>query len=250
MVFVGNPGTAKTTVARLFAKALAALDMLSTGQLVEVTRADLIGQYIGHTAPRVVNAVERALGGVLFIDEAYALVSRAGTHDFGDEAIATLLKLMEDHRGDFVVIAAGYPAPIERFLEANPGLSSRFARTIRFDENDDDELVAIFSSMVSKAGMNLNDGGAEALQWSMRRLTRLESFGNGRTMRTLFERALAAQAERLHDLPEVTEIELRSIDVSDVQAAVSEIAGEAEKTVVTTPPLASARQKRETRSRW
>ncbi|MET0217310.1 MAG: AAA family ATPase [Burkholderiales bacterium] len=229
MVFVGNPGTAKTTVARLFARALAALDMLSTGQLVEVTRADLIGQYIGHTAPRVVNAVDRALGGVLFIDEAYALASSAVSNDFGDEAIATLLKLMEDHRGDFVVIAAGYPAPMERFLDANPGLSSRFARIIRFGDYDDDELVAIFSSLVTKAGMKLDEGGAEALQWSMWRFARSDSFANGRTMRTLFERALAAQAERLRGIPEVTELELRLIDVSDVQAAIAELADGTEK---------------------
>jgi SpoVK/Ycf46/Vps4 family AAA+-type ATPase len=151
MIFTGPPGTAKTTVARLIAAIYAKLGLLSSGHLTEVTRADLIGRYVGQTAPLVTQAVAAALGGVLFIDEAYTLALSDSPNDYGAEAIAALLKLMEDHRGDLVVIAAGYEPEMHALLQANPGLASRFPRTVHFPAYNNQELTAIFAQMASSA---------------------------------------------------------------------------------------------------
>jgi SpoVK/Ycf46/Vps4 family AAA+-type ATPase len=200
---------------------MAAIGALPTGQLVEVTRADLVGRYIGQTAPRVTAAVQRALGGVLFIDEAYSLV-QGYERDYGHEAVATLLKLMEDHRDELVVIAAGYPAEMERFLDANPGFSSRFARVVAFPDYDDDELVAIFGSLASQAGVEITDDAATLLRTWVPAIPRDRTFANGRTMRNLFERALATQAMRVHR-DDVTEPELlRRLEAGDVAGALRE----------------------------
>ncbi|QKG20723.1 AAA family ATPase [Actinomadura verrucosospora] len=199
MVFMGNPGTAKTTIARLVAAVYARLGLLSSGHLVEVTRADLVAEFIGQTAPRVRAAVERALGGVLFIDEAYALTSAGGgdQRDFGHEAIAELLRLMEEHRADLVVIVAGYDAEMERFLRSNPGLESRFPQILRFPDYSDDELVTIFELMAATAGLALDPGVPGALRRLVAAQPRGSSFGNARLVRNLLDAAVARQAQRI-----------------------------------------------------
>lgn len=197
LAFTGNPGTAKTTVARILARIYQSLDLLSGGHLVEVSRAELVGRYIGQTAPLVRAAVERALGGVLFIDEAYALTPLDSDIDFGHEAVATLVKLMEDHRNDLVVIVAGYEEDMDHFLGSNPGLSSRFARRMRFPDFSDQELVAIFGAMAKRTGVVLGPGVEDRVAGLLRSTPRGAAFGNARYVRTLFERAMGRQALRI-----------------------------------------------------
>ncbi|WP_067799639.1 AAA family ATPase [Actinomadura formosensis] len=213
MVFMGSPGTAKTTIARLIAAVFARLGLLSSGHLVEVTRADLVAEFVGQTAPRVRGAVERALGGVLFVDEAYALSSSGGDRrDFGHEAIAELLRLMEEHRGDLVVIVAGYDAEMERFLDANPGLKSRFPKKLRFPDYADDELVTIFEFMAAEAGFELAPGVLDQLRGLVAAQPRGASFGNARLVRNLLEAAISRQAQRIT----AKDDEGREIDAAEV----------------------------------
>jgi AAA+ superfamily predicted ATPase len=197
MIFTGQPGTAKTTVARLIAAAYAQLGLLTSGHLVEVSRADLVGSYIGQTAPQVTETVSRALGGVLFIDEAYSLTASNSPSDYGHEAIATLLKLMEDHRRDLVVIAAGYDHEMRTFLAANPGLASRFATTIRFCGYSDGELTEIFTAMAADDGFTLADGIPARLRAILARTARGPDFGNARYVRNILDQAIAHQALRI-----------------------------------------------------
>ncbi|ALG07132.1 AAA family ATPase [Kibdelosporangium phytohabitans] len=196
LVFTGSPGTAKTTMARLLAAVYAKLGLLSSGHLVEVSRGDLIGEYLGQTAPKVRAAVAKALGGVLFIDEAYSLTD-AWYDDYGSEAIAELIKLMEEHREDLVVIVAGYDGKMAKFMDKNPGLASRFPSKLRFPDYSDDELVAIFTAMTSKAGYELHPDVVPAFRALLRHTSRGESFGNGRFVRNMFDRAVALQGHRI-----------------------------------------------------
>ncbi|MEU5879315.1 AAA family ATPase [Spirillospora sp. NPDC047279] len=198
MVFTGNPGTAKTTMARLLAAVYAQLGLLTSGHLVEVTRAGLVGEYVGQTAPRVRAAVDSALGGVLFVDEAYALApAGADQRDFGHEAVAELIKLMEEHRSDLVVIVAGYEGEMELFLKSNPGLASRFPKVLRFPDYSDDELVTVFEFMASEQQFTLADGVLAAVRALLAAAPRDASFGNARLIRNILEEAVSRQGQRI-----------------------------------------------------
>ncbi|WP_318219096.1 right-handed parallel beta-helix repeat-containing protein [Streptomyces sp. SCL15-6] len=200
LVFSGPPGTGKTTVARLYAKLLRSLGVLHRGQLVEVARADLVGRYIGHTAQLTKEAFEQALGGVLFIDEAYTLTPENSPQDFGREAVDTLLKLMEDHRDEVVVIVAGYPDEMQRFLASNPGLASRFSRHVPFENYTTEELLSIVEEQTRTAGYACAPETVTALEAHLRALPRTRSFGNARLVRQLVEAMMTRQAGRLGTL--------------------------------------------------
>lgn len=217
MIFTGQPGTAKTTVARLIAAIYARSGILSSGHLVEVTRADLIGTYIGETAAQVTAVVSRAVGGVLFIDEAYSLTHSDSPRDYGPEAIATLVKLMEDHRHDLVVIAAGYEQEMSQFLRTNPGLASRFPRIVHFPGYTDDELVHIFAAMAGDLGFQLADGVTAKLREILAATPRGPQFGNARHARNLLEQAIASQAMRITTAQPGT-AEIRELRPQDLPA--------------------------------
>ncbi|MCF6524386.1 right-handed parallel beta-helix repeat-containing protein [Streptomyces sp. JJ36] len=200
LVFTGSPGTGKTTVARLYGEILHALGVLERGHLVEVSRVDLVGEHIGSTAIRTQEAFDRARGGVLFIDEAYALSPEDSGRDFGREAIDTLVKLMEDHRDEVVVIAAGYTTEMERFLAVNPGVASRFSRTITFGDYAPRELLSIVEQQAREHQYRLAEGAPEALLGYFARLPKGPAFGNGRTARQTFEAMVERHAGRVAEL--------------------------------------------------
>lgn len=197
LVFAGNPGTGKTTVGRLLSQLYKAVGILRIGHLVEVSRADLVAGYVGQTATKTTEAVERALGGVLFIDEAYALTRSTSGNDYGQEAVDTLVKLMEDHRDDVVVIVAGYSDEMAQFVSANPGLPSRFPKTIVFPDYDARELLAIFINMCSEGGYELEPAATDVVAAYFNGVPRGRDFGNGRAVRNLFEASIARQASRI-----------------------------------------------------
>ncbi|MGI6654587.1 MAG: AAA family ATPase [Christensenellales bacterium] len=216
MVFSGNPGTGKTMIARLMSRIYHSLGILSKGHLVEVDRSGLVAGYVGQTALKTSEVIKKALGGVLFIDEAYALTTR-GPQDYGQEAVETLLKAMEDNKDDLVVIVAGYVDLMKDFVQSNPGLQSRFNRFMYFPDYTLDEMMAIFDMRMNKAGYTLDDNAREPL----RTLISEESqntiaFGNARGVRNLFEQIIARQANRLAKMSDVTREQLMQITRADI----------------------------------
>ncbi|MBQ5950706.1 MAG: AAA family ATPase [Lachnospiraceae bacterium] len=219
MVFSGNPGTGKTTVARLLAQIYRELGVLKTGQLVEVDRAGLVGGYIGQTAMKVHDVVDKALGGVLFVDEAYALTVGKGEGDFGQEAVDTLLKAMEDHREDLVVIVAGYSELMNEFLNSNPGLRSRFNKFIFFEDFTQEELMQIFEGFCKKADYKISPGArAEAERFFADRLAnKPDNYANARDVRNFFDKAVEKQAGRIVKLKKVSKEKLATLEVQDLK---------------------------------
>jgi len=219
LVFAGNPGTGKTTVARLYGKILHALGMIEHGHLVEVDRGMLVGEYVGHTAPKTTSVFRKALGGVLFIDEAYSLVPVGGGNDFGQEAVATLVKLMEDHRDEVVVIVAGYAGDMYRFIDSNPGLASRFTRTLIFEDYAADQLTDIVRNLVVEHRYELGPGTREAIVQHFASERREAGFGNGRSARQLFQTLTERHAQRTATLVAPTTQDLIELLPQDVPPA-------------------------------
>ncbi len=215
LVFVGNPGTGKTTVARLLSQLYRSLDVVSKGHLVETDRADLVAGYVGQTATKTQAVLESALGGTLLIDEAYSL-ARGGENDFGREAIDTLVKFMEDHRDDLAVVVAGYPDEMRELIDTNPGLDSRFARTLDFPDYTSDELVAIFELIAGKQGYRLAPVATERLRDVIDDEPRTRGFGNARFTRNVFEQAVSIHAVRLADVVAPTREQLMTLEPGDI----------------------------------
>ncbi|WP_262060610.1 right-handed parallel beta-helix repeat-containing protein [Streptomyces sp. STR69] len=216
LVFTGSPGTGKTTVARLYGEILASLGVLEKGHLVEVSRVDLVGEHIGSTAIRTQEAFDKARGGVLFIDEAYALSPEDSGRDFGKEAIDTLVKLMEDHRDAVVVIVAGYTAEMERFLSVNPGVASRFSRTITFSDYNPEELLRIVEQQAEEHEYRLAEGASEGLTKYFTTIPKGAAFGNGRTARQTFEAMVERHASRVAHVQEPSTDDLTLLYAEDL----------------------------------
>ncbi len=219
LVFSGNPGTGKTMIARLMSRIYKVLGILSKGHLVETDRSGLVAGYVGQTAIKTQEVVAKALGGVLFIDEAYALTGNT-ENDYGQEAVNTLLKAMEDHRDDLVVIVAGYPALMQNFIRSNPGLESRFNRFLFFADYTAPEMIAIFDMRCKKSGYTLNEETHKLLEGYLQKFADNSlTFGNARGVRNLFERAVSAQANRLAKQKTVSREELMLLTDEDIRIA-------------------------------
>jgi probable Rubsico expression protein CbbX len=220
MSFTGNPGTGKTTVALRMAQILHRLGFVRKGHLVAVTRDDLVGQYIGHTAPKTKEVLKRAMGGVLFIDEAYYLYRPENERDYGQEAIEILLQIMESNRDDLVVILAGYRDRMETFFRSNPGFSSRIAHHIEFPDYSVAELCSIATGMLERMHYRLDDAAKLAFEQYVVRRQRMPNFANARSIRNALDRARLRQASRLCALPgEVDQSALITITEPDIRAS-------------------------------
>lgn len=220
MVFSGNPGTGKTMIARLMARVYHSLDLLSKGHLVEVDRSGLVAGYIGQTAIKTAKVTEEAMGGVLFIDEAYTLTSKS-ENDFGYEAVDTILKAMEDNRDDLVVIVAGYTDLMEDFVDSNPGLRSRFNKYLHFDDYTAEEMTGIFALQCKKSCYTVDEDAKSALQEYFAAVSEeAGEFGNARGVRNTFEKILTTQANRIATMESITKDDLMQITKADVENAV------------------------------
>ena len=221
LVFTGSPGTGKTTVARIVARIYKDLGILKSGHTVETDRSGLVAEYVGQTAVKTNAVIDSALNGVLFIDEAYALVPQNANNDYGQEAISTLLKRMEDDRDKLVVIIAGYPDEMKRFIDSNPGLQSRFTRYINFPDYTDQELFDIFELYLNKNQYTMTDEAAALLKKNLNYVVanKTKNFGNARYVRNLFERAVEQQANRLSAKRSIGDDELSLLTREDIENA-------------------------------
>lgn len=223
LVFKGNPGTGKTTIARLLSKIYKQLGILEKGQLVEVDRSEIVAGYVGQTALKTKEKIDEAMGGILFIDEAYTLAK--GENDFGQEAIDTLLKAMEDHRDEFIVIVAGYDEPMESFLQSNPGLKSRFNEYIHFDDYSEEELFLIFGLLCEQNDFRMDLEAQDTLKSYLNDLCthKPDNFANGREMRNLFDKSKKAHSNRLASLNEISDEDLITFKKDDLLRAIEEM---------------------------